>query len=479
MASPFATLPQEMIDSIIPYLTRTDLSSLSRTCKTVRVATVEALFKNITMTWKGNGESSPRDNEYRAVAAPPPRLDLLLRTIIQIPILAGYVSIVEFRAEGFQNQGRCLFLPSLPSPSKPHSELFVAALRETEMPKSGEMETALKDNDLRSIVALFLMKCPRLATLTLDLDLLRRNRHISGALAHALLAPQTAKMAKLQYLTSLNVGADSETNFSSVACRMRGLRYSLNIQSYLPFLLSSTVEEAEMNLPNAWEKEEELDKWPLITLGNASSLKTLRLPNATASPLIVGKVLAGTPNLVKLEYHFWFTPDEVLNGPTLSLSLKLIKNTLTYLKIKFQCYSSQVSLAIDDTRKSSFPLAFCLVGNLAARLKSPTSYLQTWSLFVFGTIVVYEIFEWHEKKLMRAFAVFIENEEWRKATPNLESFNLSLFELDHCQNEGEEEWLPDVGVKELKVLCHRNRLRCRDIRPEFGTIVSFYGTSIQ
>jgi hypothetical protein len=46
------TLPQEILDEISCRITaRADLSSLSMTSKTLRTATVELLYKDITMTW--------------------------------------------------------------------------------------------------------------------------------------------------------------------------------------------------------------------------------------------------------------------------------------------------------------------------------------------------------------------------------------------------------------------------------------------
>jgi hypothetical protein len=51
-AASLASLPQELMDNITFLLElRADISSLSMTCKSVRAATLECLFQDITMTW--------------------------------------------------------------------------------------------------------------------------------------------------------------------------------------------------------------------------------------------------------------------------------------------------------------------------------------------------------------------------------------------------------------------------------------------
>ncbi|KAF2810419.1 uncharacterized protein BDZ99DRAFT_311137 [Mytilinidion resinicola] len=275
MASTFPTLPQEMVNSITPYPAQTNLSNLSKTYKAIRIVTLEALFKKITMTWKGDSKEYPKEHKGHMLESP---CINLLRTMIETPKLVTYISIVSLRAEGFRRHGSFLFGPSLPSPLKPQSETFLATLRETGMPKREDMEAGLKANSLDAIIALFLVKCPNLTTLTIAQDLLRHNHHIGGVLSHALSAQPTTKTTKLEHLKSLNLGADPETEKQHIGFYIEDLGSSLDMRLYLPFFHLPTLEEAEMNLPAEWNQNEEQDKSLAIMPGNAPSLKNCGYP---------------------------------------------------------------------------------------------------------------------------------------------------------------------------------------------------------
>ncbi|KAF2793333.1 hypothetical protein K505DRAFT_325539 [Melanomma pulvis-pyrius CBS 109.77] len=266
------------------------------------------------------------------------------------------------------------------------------------------------------------------------------------------------------------MGAFRQETVSIKTARMHLLPWRrLYLETYLLFFSIPTLQEAEMNLSD-YKRTQQL---PISIPGTATALKTLRLPQAQASPQFLGEVLSRTPSLETLMLDLWVYEDTKFSLHALASSLDFVANTITRLSIGLKAWGDTVS--IYDARDQSWLWGNCSFRTFTALqiLETPPFVLLGWdcrsapqlshvlppNLVAIGfrdDCCGYLSYQWHEE-LMPVFATFISNRSWMEATPYLQHFNVVLHnDRLFCDNE----WRYDKGKVELKVLCEENGLRC-------------------
>lgn len=135
------------------HLKRKNLFSLSKSCRAIRNATLPNLYKNISMVWERNAPLVSASYEMQSIGSPP--LDPLLRTVLEKPYLADYITSVFFRSQRLEQDTnrRSRPMPSLLLPPLSHTctQLFQAALENFHMPMSDQWLTAINKNRLEAI----------------------------------------------------------------------------------------------------------------------------------------------------------------------------------------------------------------------------------------------------------------------------------------------------------------------------------------
>ncbi|KAF2122967.1 hypothetical protein BDV96DRAFT_656725 [Lophiotrema nucula] len=181
-------LPQELIDRIIYQLSdRANLSHLSGTSKDIRATTLESLYEDITMVW--NRKAGGHEN---------PRIDLLLRTVVEEPKYADYISKIDLQPHDHRiNKPR--FSTTAASPS--HVARVKAALRRLGVDRTSveeRLEAGVLRNDFNAIVALLLLLCLEITSLTLGLEILVFSDFLSAAFKYALPTQHSKHISRLQ-----------------------------------------------------------------------------------------------------------------------------------------------------------------------------------------------------------------------------------------------------------------------------------------
>jgi hypothetical protein len=125
MASPLQALPQELLDNVTHHLTKNaDLAALSQTCRELHGRTIKTVYETITMVWPDEITDLLSQHGRR-----PPRVDLLLQTLIKHPQYIG----------------------------------------------AEEVKRAIKDDSVGIMVALVLWHCPNLLDLRLEAALVSQH----------------------------------------------------------------------------------------------------------------------------------------------------------------------------------------------------------------------------------------------------------------------------------------------------------------
>ncbi|ORY13172.1 hypothetical protein BCR34DRAFT_586697 [Clohesyomyces aquaticus] len=488
----FPSLPPELLDNIFMSIGLFELFALSQTCVALRAAALPVVLRDITMVWTADGEdySPTKTCKYPGST----RLDLLLRTILEAPKLAEFIVTVDFRAAGFQDSS--VFLhphasvpssypyglnkPTLPSNSSQNSQIFLEALKHLDVPFDDETEAAFVENDLGAIIALFLLVCPNLTTVTLGLDLVHSSPYISHILLSALSRPGPPILLRL---IRLNLGIDPQEDKAHIADRWKYLRRCLDIRTYLSFFYLPTLEEAELAcLPapeevvqGAWHEE---FTWPISFPAHAPALKKLCLPNSRASPTILNRILSATSNLTTLEYSYFFNQYERIHAGQLSAALDHVKHTLIHLKLNYDAF------ATDPLPDFSGPwvLEYCSLKSLAylQTLEIPLSLLLGWwpdkipeltEVLPDGLIELWlgdderrcDRWGYKAKNILTGFMLRIGREEWRDWVPELKILGIVLVEAERLyQVEFTHlDWIPAHREECFRLACDEGgRLEC-------------------
>ncbi|KAF2738247.1 hypothetical protein EJ04DRAFT_587982 [Polyplosphaeria fusca] len=487
MAS-FIDLPQELKDSILVDIKHKDLSALSLTCKRLRASAIPFLYADIRMIWKAEiclHAPYSRGTECRGTYSP--RLDLLLRSIIESPPLAAMIKNVALQAEGFFDQGVVLriendtFSPGLPIPKESHAGAFMAFAEQIGYAGNNEtFKAAVGNNSLHAILPLFLTACPNLNRLHLGLSFVLKNQIFANFLSCAYPNNITAR-SPFGQLKSLEVGTVPEDlqvqPFSQ-------LDYKLLDAVYVHLLHMPTLERAHLaNVPSpipfnynrGSSQEERLYSLPIST--QTSTLRSLELIQTGISETVLGKVLATTPKLTSLTYDPIINPRGdrfgFMDGEELAAALAHVKNSLTDLKISYTGNFDEIetfhhcSLRHMSTLKTLEVPMTVLLGwfNWQRKPKLPSiadSLPCRLEKLVLGEDYwwIEDILHWNEQEIMKALEEFVDHGRWRQATPQLVEMSVLLANEEDALRDGDHY----ARAEEFKNLCEVNGLRCADFR---------------
>ncbi|KAF2003329.1 hypothetical protein P154DRAFT_617944 [Amniculicola lignicola CBS 123094] len=500
----FANLAQELIDNIILFVRGEDVSSLSLTSKNLRDSTLPRLFGNIKMTWKGTHGRPIRVlgqperifvNAYETVYAP--RIDLLLRSILERPELAALVTTVDLRCEGYlsdsgrdlySDSGECsfsnperLFLPTLPITSESSAHLFVSALRKLGGPSNKDFEESLLKNDLDAVLALFLVSCPQLSAFSAGRFILRPNPYLQFLLMPFL--PYPMKKPLFGKLQNLKLGIAPEDGIMAEQLNRAGQIAEGRL--YLSLLYSQHLRKVERNLypvlfdaPNIVGEGTGNLFWPMRKPPAGSAIQILRLLRTKMRPAALQELLCFISRLQVLHYDLWLT---TVHATNLSLALRMVQNTLTELVITYDLYGGAGSASFRDApvfghcslitqfalQRIHIPICVLLgpKPELAPRLSEvlPPGLI---SLSFGDDACPGGNPLWSEAQMMHSFIEFIGDYRWKAVVPILKDFNVSLVEIDVRQfgYAEEDEWEPNKTELDLKTLCNSNGLGCKMLR---------------
>lgn len=451
------TLPQEIIDEIISGLAQNEISRLSMTCQKMRKATKEALFRNVTMVWRGDESSSQKTSI--------PRIDCLLRTFVENPQLATYVSIINVQEVGYRKTSRRGGTPQLPGivVSKDYAESVQQILDDIDCiePQSKKrLKEGVLSNSFDAVIALVLLLCPNITTLELGLDILVDNEYLPHIFEYFGLNTTSRKSAHLESMQDLRLGTsmypeeDSFTFLVRYPQTISGKMPQLN--TYLPLFYLSNLKHLEVSLPGLPKGQEFV--WPASTPPQLMALTSLRLHACSISPEILRQMLAATPSLTNLYYDCWLEAS-AFDASMLETALGLVKNTLENLEVNLQFWSRDSVQPYEY--KATWVRGTCSTRHMSAltTLSIPLMVLSGWKpdsgwsladtipsnlqhLTIFGDCGYYDGYGWEEEDLLQEFDAFFGEGRWKTLCPNLQEFRFTHSDWD--------------SATELEELCLRN-----------------------
>ncbi|ORY00889.1 hypothetical protein BCR34DRAFT_102523 [Clohesyomyces aquaticus] len=151
----------------------------------MRMKTLEFVYNNITMVWKGNALTTSYGGYFETVVSP--RIDLLLRTILETlqvkvlekkPSYTRWISTSHLLAEGFE-RNQISFTPSLPEQSPSVGEVLREVMQNRDSAWSDIVHAAISHVSVDAFIALFLGSCTNLKSITLGFSLVKNNSFIA------------------------------------------------------------------------------------------------------------------------------------------------------------------------------------------------------------------------------------------------------------------------------------------------------------
>jgi len=174
------SLPIELKDQIVSYLSLTDITRLVKTCKSLCMSAQPALFRSITIEF----HDTLRDIYHEIVPAAA-GVNNLLRTLIERSDLAKQVKSIKISAGvGLRTIDVTL----------EERKLYKNAIRSLSFPDPGIWETAILKNHPVAVTILLLFCCPRLETLSMTGALNRRGLWLFNSLTHMEYSPARSLM---------------------------------------------------------------------------------------------------------------------------------------------------------------------------------------------------------------------------------------------------------------------------------------------
>ena len=439
LAPSLCGLPQELIDKISSQLDNpADLSNLSKTCKSMRQATINSLYENITMLWKGDIYTSQQIEN--------PRLDLLLRTLLEAPELASRVLTADLQATGLRATMCRAVRPKLPAPicSTAQADQVIVRLGLDGTETGNLLKARLLENDFDAILAVFVLSCPKLAHLTLGLDVLFANLFISTILGAAP-PPKSSKLtSEFQSLKTLKLGASFDPVIDAVVtyigCPSEVAVGIPNLHTYSLLFYLPSLEHVEISLPRPWPDVEFY--WPTPAPPKLSTLTSLRLLESTLEPETLQHILLATPCLRRLQYDCRMFPADVFDAGALETALDAVKNTLVELNVGGKFWSAPLG----EPLEAPYPRVrgSCSLRKMASlsTVSMPSCVLLGWDpasapgldgvlppdivgLRIQDDCAEYDGYAWSEERLVLQIQDFVARERWKLVTPFLRSVDVS------------------------------------------------------
>lgn len=461
-----ASLSSELLEHILHYAGRGDLSKASMSCKRIRDRALPLLYRNIDWTWNKSEHGSSH-----------PPSHLLIRSIVESSTLGDLVRNVNIQAINFRIRDK-LMLPAKGCKLDPFALSNVdQAITDAELPHPKLWQDAIADGSIDATVAFFLTRLPNLRRLVIGPDFLTKNDFLTMAFMHILTASPSASITRFELLEHVNLGAgivfDQDWSHHSIL-------YDIN--QYLPFFHLPKLQSAEMVMPDLRELPNRDNKyswpdvqpliWPLESPPCAVRLNSLRLRHSRASLSMLDSILEITPNLRTLEYDYWCEFGKSLDCNKLAQSLTRVRDApLTNLVIGFSPFCD----GIDVSERGEEMLLSSLGASLKTFTKLETleislAVLLGWDGDSSARLVdvlpqglrricfrddmwAFEWWYWWEYECLEKFREFFADGSWRKATPRLEEAKL------HLQRARRGDWELS-GRDAFRTLVEGQGLRC-------------------
>ncbi|KAL1597195.1 hypothetical protein SLS60_008777 [Paraconiothyrium brasiliense] len=339
-----------------------------------------------------------------------------------------------------------------------------------------EFQAGLETNEFDIVIGFLILLCPNVNSITLGLDILARNSVLDCVLdEYALPTEHTGRISRLQHLKDIRLGTSFESDTANMLVEWprRAREGILGVKSYLMLFYLPELKQAQISLPLLKDRgvREEFE-WPVEPPSN-STLQVLHLPKSTLEPIHLQSILEYTPLITRLEYDFRIWSYYKLRAQDLASALGCIKNSLKHFKFEHQHWSSEDQFFgergnFEDDYE--YVVGHCSLKELAVleTVTLPACVLLGWlnrncpalasvlprnlvAICLADDLYWFDTYEKEKKDLMPIMQRFF-GEDWRKAVPRLEEFNL-----------GYSEW---EGKDETVAFFEGHGLQCRVTSPE-------------
>ena len=383
-----------------------------------------------------------------------PPANFLLRTLLQKPALADYVSALHMQSVGHIKLRNGFPKPKCPSMVTPASypALVKEAIQRTglgETKIAPQLLTDILENDYQTVATFLTLLCPRITSLVFGLELLIRNPYLESILACASPYESSPQTSRFQHLNTIRLG--TSTDLRSVAhgfrveLPLRTPDATLKLESYYPLFYLPGLETLEASVPCP-ERYTKI-KWLTNSSPILSTLTTLQLPQCSLSPEMLCDILSTTPHLRRLDYDCWQNASYhgLFDASVLQKALDQVKDTLVQLEIKVAFWSKETVLPEEEGIEwvkgaCSFRGMVCLeqisvcpsvllgwhrqsAPMLADVLPPQLNSIRFETEFEYYTGYDWtedeDGFEWEEEYLMEQIRQFLGNGNWTSSTPHL------------------------------------------------------------
>lgn len=304
--------PNELLLSIISYLSQADLCTVCRVHRHLRLLTEPYLYAYIYITWK---------------RSPPYPLTLLLRSILRRPQLATYVRTVSLTGKSIFGR----LVPKLQVSESEMAEAMVFVADHTRVPYCETWLDELWDGTTDAYIAILLSLPLRLTSLVMEHDFFKESRLI-GLVLRSTLLDQTADYGlRLDFQCLQTVSVERYTDFK------QDIRFR-NTADILPLFYLPSVRHISASIDSPAGSF----TWPAPDPPSPSSLRSLIL-TSTREPFL-RPLLSVTNQLQTLDWRWWYDPNsrdpahtDVMDLTEFTTALSHVRNTLTELIVVAEC----------------------------------------------------------------------------------------------------------------------------------------------
>jgi hypothetical protein len=302
---------------VFQFLSSAELHALCLVNKMRRTIAERFLYSKIQMTWLKPDR--------------PPPIAQLLRTLLSRPQLAAYITTVHLDSNLY-DQYHHLFQFTIPKLPVSGAELDqpIAFIRGTGAPYSDLWIQELRQGSIDAFVALLLAQLSNVRYLYLANDFTRQSALVGMVLRSAICELVDYGLPDFRHLR--------DVTFLKPECQdcARDMKVKTT-QDVLPFFYLPSVQRLSASIENPAEFT-----WPAAHLPVPSKLTSLELTIVREAYL--GELLALTPNLETLRWHWYFdygvidkftTP--IVNLDWIVAVISRVRGTLTDLTLSAEC----------------------------------------------------------------------------------------------------------------------------------------------
>jgi hypothetical protein len=300
---------------VFEFLSSGELHALCLVNKMCRTLAERFLYSKIQMTW------------LKADRTPP--ITQLLRTLLSRPQLAAYITTVHLDGNLYDHSRFQFGSPKLPV-SGAELDQPIAFIRGTGAPYSDLWIQELRQGSIDAFVALLLAQLTNVRYLYLANDFTRQSTLVGMVLRSAICEPVHYGLPDFRHLRDISFLKPNGQDWA------RDMKVKTT-QDVLPFFYLPSVQRMSASIENPAEFT-----WPAAHLPVPSKLTSLELTIVREAYL--GELLALTPNLETLRWHWYFdygvidkftTP--IVNLDWIVAVISRVRGTLTDLTLSAEC----------------------------------------------------------------------------------------------------------------------------------------------